>query len=182
MKNMCENGCEKPVVGFGLCNACYLRKRYAEMPEDQKQIRFRKQKARSKERGYDKAFHERHREKRVGEMRKYYERVSTPQSIEDWKRYIWRRIKINTCGRGEALSLVAPKSEIDALLEAAIVAGDVSLTNPISAPSPDRIDNSKGYVSGNIQIVPRWLNLARNNSDTGQIKDTILEWANKRTK
>lgn len=177
---LCTNGCNKPVVSYGLCNACYLRKRHSELSPEEKAAKYVKHRARSKERGYDQSFHERNREKRKAEMRSYAKRVSSPVTIEDWERYIWRRIRLNAHNRGDDLSYIPSKETIASMLHEAVATGDVSLSAPIKAPSPDRLDNNKGYIAGNIQIVPRWLNLARNCSDTGEIKEAILDWAGRR--
>lgn len=63
------------------------------------------------------------------------------------------------------------------LLEEAIAAGIVTCDSkkPDTA-SIDRIDASKGYVQGNVQIVPWWYNAAKHDFKAEDLHVAMLNW------
>ena len=64
----------------------------------------------------------------------------------------------------KGLEVGITRGELDALLKAALATGKfptLQFGHP-SSPSPDRKDSTKGYVPGNVQIVPLWYNYAKN--------------------
>lgn len=48
--------------------------------------------------------------------------------------------------------------------------------NNLRAVSIDRIDSEKGYIPGNVQLVCRWINLAKNNFSDVDIRSVLLEF------
>lgn len=53
--------------------------------------------------------------------------------------------------------------------------------NSLKSVSIDRIDSDKGYVEGNIQLVCRWVNLAKGKFTNEEVKGVLDEFADSRT-
>lgn len=192
-----QGGCEEGSKIKGLCRRHYdahskrdLRKRNG----DAVRKKSREYRKRNREKVSD-AQYVRYHEGNLGTAaRRYYhknkEKISElnkakrkPTDLEGWAKRV--RIKTITsvaCRRlrdrdpGEAISLDVAR----ALIEIAHSKGDVDFINPISAPSPDRLDNSRGYADDNIQIVPMWLNYAYHDWDKEAVEAEILKWAARR--
>lgn len=124
-------------------------------------------------------FYEKHRE-RLSEENKAKRR---PTTFDGWIKRLRTKTSVLASGR-KAQGLDAggtiSTDVITSLLSAAHEAGDISFSNPISAPSPDRINNARGYHDDNIQIVPMWLNYAYHDWDKDEVEAEILEWAARR--
>ena len=46
----------------------------------------------------------------------------------------------------------------------------------LRSASIDRIDNSKGYIQGNVQLVCQWVNYAKNNNSDAEIRKVLEEF------
>lgn len=148
---ICDNAdCVNPAYCKHLCKKCYDRKRHTD-----------------------------NRDRLLVEMRIYNKKMYRPKTFDEWVFYLCRRISLNSSARRSAETKIS-REEIRRLLFSAISSGDVSLADPIEAPSPDRIRNELGYVSGNVRIIPRWLNLARNTSSIDAVESAIIKWARRR--
>lgn len=47
--------------------------------------------------------------------------------------------------------------------------------NSLKTVSVDRINSSKGYIPGNVQLVCKWVNLAKQDASNQDMKDVLLE-------
>jgi hypothetical protein len=81
---------------------------------------------------------------------------------------LMRNMRLSAKAKGLECSI--PLEELKTLVEpmTCTVTGwplrwDISMPNDELAPSPDRLDNSKGYVSGNVRIVAWLVNRMRGN-------------------
>ena len=192
-----QDGCEEGVKIKGLCKKHYntihardYRKRNDKKIKDARRERRNKNKEQLRDERYVKYHEGGGREI----MQRYYaknkDKISAinkarrrPTDLDGWTKRVRIKTSVLSSGlrfkdreAGSPVSLDIAKQKISDAYEF----GDVDFLNPICAPSPDRIDNTKGYSDENVQIVPMWLNYAYHDWDKEQVEQVILEWAKRR--
>lgn len=191
--NCSVDGCEIQVLCMGMCSNHYSRNLRAKNLERYRQ-RDREHYHRNIEKERD-AMRRRYREgdrqpKAIAYYHKNKDEINvkrkanrTPDTIDGWARAVRHKAIVNTSIRkfkGKGYAKPLSFDEARAKVKSATDAGDVDFFNPFNRPSPDRIDNNRGYSAENVQVVPAWLNFAYHSWDKKLVEDAILKWARKR--
>lgn len=185
--------CVSAVSAKGLCKNHYARARRAKNLEEFR-ARDRENYHKNRDReiaGMRRRYHEgggrekmlRYIEANKDTLRAKQKAMRCPDSLEGWAKAFRHFTIVNvSCRRlrnkvhGTAVSLDVAREKV----RVAALSGDVSFTDPICAPSPDRIRNDEGYSDDNVQVVPRWLNYAYHDWDKTAVEAAILAWAARR--
>jgi hypothetical protein len=104
-----------------------------------------------------------------------YKRRTRRDSVPHRATAIWHTARGNAKRRG--IKFTITRKHVQDLLESAVRLGWVSMeiSHPSSA-SIDREDSLRGYVRGNVQIIPCWLNRAARNWPKQLVLKEIRRW------
>jgi hypothetical protein len=114
-----------------------------------------------KKRLYDIEYRKKNEEKISTKNRKWYESTRKAKFTEDPQHYLWYVAR--TRSRQKSTEFTITKEdviipEICPILDIPLTKGDGYLPNSMSL---DRVDNTKGYIPGNVRVISRKANLMK---------------------
>lgn len=124
---------------------------------------------RSKYRGWAKAYYARNRDKVKAQVRTYKEQErEKAQKAHLFSRHIWTGLKARAAKLGVEFAVLREDYPIPDVCPALNISLDRSDRN--HTPSLDRIDNSKGYVPGNVVVVSCKANTIKRDLSLGELQ------------
>jgi hypothetical protein len=110
---------------------------------------------------YEKEWAKKNKEKISNKNRKWYESTRKVKFIEDPQHYLWYVARTRSRQKGTEFTITKEDviiPEICPILDIPLTKGDGYLPNSMSL---DRVDNTKGYIPGNIRVISRKANLMK---------------------
>jgi hypothetical protein len=130
-----------------------------------------------KKRLYDMEYSAKNKEKKSNQNKKNYERSRKVKFTENPRHYLWYVARTRARKYGLEFSIkeediVIP--EYCPILDTRLTKGNGYLPNAMSL---DRVDNDKGYISGNVRVISRRANLMKS-SLTIDILEKLIKYIN----
>lgn len=114
-----------------------------------------------KKRLYDVEYRKKNEEKISNKNRKWYESSRKVKFTEDPQHYLWYVARTRSRQKGTEFTITKKDviiPDICPILEIPLTKGDGYLPNSMSL---DRVDNTKGYIPGNVRVISRKANLMK---------------------
>jgi hypothetical protein len=130
-----------------------------------------------KKRLYDMDYSAKNKEKKSNQNKKNYERSRKVKFIENPQHYLWYVARTRARKYGVEFSITEEDiviPEFCPILETRLTKGNGYLPNAMSL---DRVDNDKGYISGNVRVISRKANLMKS-SLTINILEKLIKYIN----
>lgn len=114
-----------------------------------------------KKRLYDIEYRKKNEEKISTKNRKWYESSRKVKFTEDPQHYLWYVARTRSRQKGTEFTIAKEDviiPDICPILDIPLTKGDGYLPNSMSL---DRVDNTKGYIPGNVRVISRKANLMK---------------------
>jgi hypothetical protein len=116
---------------------------------------------REKKKLYDVEYRKKNKEKRSDQNRAWYESSRKVRFTEDPQHYLWYVARTRSRQKGTEFTITKEDviiPEFCPILDTPLTKGDGYLPNAMSL---DRVDNTKGYIPGNVRVISRKANLMK---------------------
>jgi hypothetical protein len=129
--------------------------------------------AKEQKRLYDIEYRKKNKEKRKQQNDSFYKTKRSVRFTENPRYYLWYIAKVRAKQKKTEFSIyesdiVIPK--ICPIIGMKLVKGNGYLPNAMSL---DRVDNTKGYVKGNVRVISRKANILKSNMDIQTLEKII---------
>jgi hypothetical protein len=117
--------------------------------------------AKEKKRLYDIEYRKKNKEKRSDQNRDWYQSSRKVKFTNDPQHYLWYVARTRSRQNGTEFTIVKEDviiPKVCPILGLVLTKGDGYLPNAMSL---DRVDNTKGYIPGNVRVISRKANLMK---------------------
>lgn len=122
---------------------------------------------------YDIEYRKKNKEKRSDQNRDWYQRSRKIKFTNDPQHYLWYVARTRSRQNGKEFTITKEDIVIPEkcpILGLTLTKGDGYLSNAMSL---DRVDNTKGYIPGNVRVISRKANLMKSDLTLGILEKLI---------